>query len=299
MTSLNRARSIFSAGLLMAACVTMPALAEPGDQPPRDCAQDFENAQGLRKQGKLKAAAEASIACSQPSCPAFISKECTAIFTEVQSSLPSITVRATDGHGQLLTDVEVYLDGDLLTKVLDGRAVPVDPGVHEFRFAPSGKPEQTLKVLVAEGEKNKLVSADFPSAEPQSAGLPAEKQRVSSGDTGAAKTHGPPVASYVLGGIGLAAIGAGVVLRLVADKDFDDAEQNCKPDCSKSTTDSIDRKYNLSIASFAVGGAAIATGGILWLVQGGGTSKEVTAQSLSLHPASVGNGVLASWRGTF
>ena len=48
-----------------------PALADQGGQPPRDCAQEFESAQRLRKEGKLKAAAEASISCSQPACPAF------------------------------------------------------------------------------------------------------------------------------------------------------------------------------------------------------------------------------------
>lgn len=304
MTSLNRARAILSTSLLVAACVTMPALAEPGGQPPRDCAQEFESAQRLRKEGKLKAAAEASISCSQPACPTFISKECTNIFSEVQSSIPSITVRATDGRGQLLTDVEVYMDGQLITKVIDGRAVSLDPGVHEFRFVPAGKPEQTVKVLVAEGEKNKVVSADFPSLEPQASGEAPEKQTVQLG-TGAGmdvvrdKKSGPPVASYVLGGIGLAAIGAGVVLRLVADKDFDDAEKTCKPDCSKSTTDSIDLKYNLSIASLAVGGAAIAAGAVVWIVQGTGSSEKASAHRFSLRPVAVGNGVVAGWQGTF
>ena len=46
-------------------------------------------------------------------------------------------------------------------RVIDGRAVRLDPGVHQLRFAPAGKVEQTLKVLVAEGEKNKMISADF------------------------------------------------------------------------------------------------------------------------------------------
>ena len=102
-----------------------------------------------------------------------------------------------------------------------------------------------------------------------------------------------------MGGLGLVAIGAGVALRLAADKDFyDEAEQNCKPDCSKSTTDSIDRKYNLSIASFAVGGAAIATGGVLWLVHNLYAPESVRAE-IFIATLPAGSGVLASWHGTF
>lgn len=300
MSSSNRARFLFLVASWGVQAVTLSALAEPNPAPGDDCAQAFENAQKLRKDGKLKAAAEASIACSQPSCPTFIAKECTNVYSEVQSSLPSFTVRATEGRDKLITDVAVYLDGELLTKTIDGRAVPVDPGVHDFRFVSKDKPEQSLKVLVAEGEKNKIVSVDFapPETKSETPNLSIAAP-VAPADVPKEHKQGPPLASYVLGGIGVVAIGAGVVFRLVADKDYDDAERSCSPGCSKSTTDSIDLKYNLSIASFAVGGAAVASAAVVWLVKGSGSSGSTTAQTLSVRPLAGNNGMVALWRGNF
>lgn len=300
MSSSNRARGFFVAALVTANGATLPTVADEVAAPVNDCAQKFESAQTLRKDGKLKAAAEALIACSQPNCPTFIAKECTAIYSEVQSSLPTYTLRATEGRDKLITEVRVYLDGELISEAIDGRAVPIDPGVHDFRFVAKGKPEQSTKVLVAEGEKNKIVSVDFAPPEERAAPVAINvTEPVTPVDLGKERKSGPPLGAYILGGVGLAAIGAGVVLRVVADKDFDDAERSCAPSCSQSKTDSIDMKYNLSMASFAVGGAAIVGAGVIWLVSGSGSAGPSTTHALSLKPTWRGDGVLAGWRGTF
>lgn len=281
-------------------CVSAQALAQTATPAQPDCVQSFENAQSQRKEGKLKASAESLIACSQPNCPAFIAKECTNIYTEVQSSLPSVTIRVTDGQGQLLTDVDVFVDGVLHTKKLDGRAVAIDPGVHEFRFESEGKPPITSKVLVAEGEKNKQVVVDFPAPKSVASEPTAPPQSLSTNlpPSAPAEKSGPPIAAYVVGGLGVAAVGAGVVLWMLADSKFDKLEKSCKPNCTSAQTDPVDLKYNLSYVSFAVGGAAIATSAVLFILNAN-SSKPATTTGLAIGPAGVGNGMLASWSGGF
>ncbi|MGC4063422.1 MAG: hypothetical protein QM784_01960 [Polyangiaceae bacterium] len=278
--------------------VTTFSNAQSESKPEPNCVQNFEDGQRLRKEGKLKSAAEALIACSQPVCPAFIAKECTNLYTETQASLPSVTVRASDGQGQILTNVEVYLDGTLVTKTLDGRALTLDPGVHEFRFETEGKPSLTSKVLVAEGEKNKVVSADFPAPQAEPAKGTDKPLGSESQPPQRSVKSGPPIAAYVVGGVGIAAVGAGVALRLIADSKYDDYEKTCSPNCSQSNVDSLDTKYTLSFVALGVGGAAIVTSGVLLLLHGSsGTTENAPQTGFAVAPTP--SGMFAAWNGKF
>jgi hypothetical protein len=268
------------------------------ETPAPDCVQSFENGQTLRKAGKLLASSEALIACSQPSCPAFIAKECTELYTQAQNSLPSITVGAVDSQGNALTDISVYLDGKLLTEHPDGRAVQVDPGVHELKFMPKDKPEVIMKALVAEGEKNKLVSAVIPTPEVKSTQKPEPVTEPPQSSAATTEKHSsPPIAAYIVGGLGVLAVGTGVTLRLLASHDYDHLSNTCHSSCSDSDVDSLSRKYTVSSIVLAGGGAALATAGVLFFIHG--SSKSQPQSGFVLAPTPVGAGAWASWRGSF
>jgi hypothetical protein len=224
----------------------------------------------------------------------FISKECTNLYSEAQASLPSVTIRATDGQGQLLTAVNVYMDGELVAKTLDGRALTLDPGVHEFRFVVEGKPEINNKVLVSEGEKNKVVSVDFPAPMESKESKPI----VVTPPPAPAEKSGPPIAAYVVGGVGVAAAATGGILYWLGSKQYDDAENTCSPNCSQSKADSIDLKYNLAYVGFGIGGAALVTSGVLFLVHGGSKEPAPTT-GLAVFPLSHSDGMAATWTGSF
>src|SRR5687767_4739055 len=64
------------------------------------CASAAEEAQGLQREGKLTQAREKLVLCARASCPAFIRKDCTGWLTEVDKSMPSIVVRATDANSR-------------------------------------------------------------------------------------------------------------------------------------------------------------------------------------------------------
>jgi hypothetical protein len=172
------------------------------------CIPAFETAQRLRKEGKLLAASEALITCSDPSCQTFISKECTTWYSEVQASLPTVALSARR-DGQSLREVRIYVDGKLLSESSDGRSVPVDPGLHEFRFELEGAEPVTLKEVIIEGEKNKPLAAEFPSKKP-SPGTGAQVGAVTEPPNAKPAASGPPIGVYVLAGAGVLALGSGV-----------------------------------------------------------------------------------------
>jgi hypothetical protein len=128
------------------------------------CSDAYSSAQELRTKRKLLGAREALRICSQATCPSFIVKDCTTWLDEVQASLPSVVPVATDAAGNDLAGVRVSMDGAVLFESSDGRSVDVDPGKHSFTFEFNGPqteeaPAVVKHVVVAEGEKNKRISA--------------------------------------------------------------------------------------------------------------------------------------------
>ncbi|WP_437321676.1 hypothetical protein [Sorangium sp. So ce385] len=136
----------------------------------RACAAAYERAQGLRRDGKLLAAREALIACSQPTCPAAAVADCGPWLAEVEKSLPTVVIAARDAHGRERLDVRVLVDGRPLAAALDGKALPVDPGPHTFRYEPASGPAVEERVLIREGEKNRPITVTLGAS---SAGAPA------------------------------------------------------------------------------------------------------------------------------
>jgi hypothetical protein len=260
------------------------------------CATKFEEGQRLRKDGKLKAASEALIACSQQECPEFIAKECTSLYTEAQASLPSVIVSATDAQGQSVLDVTVQIDGQPLVEQLDGRAIAIDPGMHVFQVERAGSQPVIVKALVAEGEKNKLVTAKFDDGAAKTGKLtPADEPL-----TLAPKPAPSKVPAILIGGLGLAAIGAGTALHFMANSAYEDAKNSCSPDCTDKKVDSIDQKYLFSEIAWGVGGAAVVTSAVLLIVQSGSSQETPpTTTAWSVGPVGAFDGVGASYRTRF
>src|SRR5256885_1377897 len=65
-------------------------------------------------------------------------QECIRRFAQLGNDIPSVIPVVTDAAGSPRVDVQVTMDGELLTSRLDGRSLPVDPGVHEFTFSADG-----------------------------------------------------------------------------------------------------------------------------------------------------------------
>ncbi|WP_437663463.1 hypothetical protein [Sorangium sp. So ce1182] len=152
------ARARPALALSLAAALSLAGIDARAQPSKRACAAAYERAQGLRRDGKLIAAREALIACSQPTCPAAAVADCGPWLAEVEKSLPSVVIAARDAGGRERLDVRVLVDGRLLAAALDGKALPVDPGPHTFRYEPAGGPAVEERVLIREGEKNRAIT---------------------------------------------------------------------------------------------------------------------------------------------
>ncbi|XYI03713.1 hypothetical protein ACMHYB_29695 [Sorangium sp. So ce1128] len=158
MNASSPARARPALALSLAAALSLAGAGARAQPSKRACAAAYERAQGLRRDGKLIAAREALIACSQPTCPAAAVADCGPWLAEVEKSLPSVVIAARDAGGRERLDVRVLVDGRLLAAALDGKALPVDPGPHTFRYEPAGGPAVEERVLIREGEKNRAIT---------------------------------------------------------------------------------------------------------------------------------------------
>jgi hypothetical protein len=239
-------RTIFAHALVAFALAIAPSAraAESKDT----CFDSYEQAQRLRKSGDLRGARDKLAVCKADACPDFVRKDCKQWAGEVDAALPTIVVRAKDASGKPIDDARVYVDGEKVADRVDGKPIAVNPGEHTVRVeAGDRKSEQKITAK----EKDRDVPVDV--------AIEAEKKR---DDTPppppppAPESHGLPVATYVLGGVAIAGVGAFVAFGLSGKSD-----ESCKPTCTRSQVDTLRRAYLLAdvslLVSLAAGGGAL------------------------------------------
>jgi hypothetical protein len=151
-----------------------------------------------------------------------------------------------------------------------GVVLRVDPGKHVITATADGRPPQTFTVSLAEGETKQITVAPGPprGLRPQT-GAPAPSSAPdpahSIADRGSAR--GP--VGLVAGGIGLAAVAAGVTVGIVAKSEYDTAADHCKENLCDATGFDIRQsargKGGVATALFIAGAATAVGGTVLWL----------------------------------
>jgi hypothetical protein len=228
-------------GLALGASLLVDAAIVRAADDRQSCDDSYVQAQRLRKAGKLRAAHDQLLVCARPTCPSFVTKDCTAWLTEVEKQLPTIVVTAKDVQGNPVTQVTVFMDDEKLTDQLDGRGISVDPGPHKMRYEYQGN-TVTRDVVVAEGAKDQPLTAEFapPQPSPPKEQPPTPPPATSSG--------GIPTATYVLGGVAVAGL---LLFTYFGIKDLSD--QGCKPNCTQDQADSVHTNAHLADISLLVG----------------------------------------------
>ena len=141
---------------------SQPAQAK-GKQDARACAAAYKNGQEKVQSGHLVEASQLFTRCSDQACGAPLWQECTTKNTQLYSALPSVVPVVTDDSGDPRIDVQVKMDGQLIATRLDGRAVPVDPGTHEFSFINESGVFASETVTIAKGEHNRPIAVSYPT----------------------------------------------------------------------------------------------------------------------------------------
>lgn len=143
---------------------------------PKDgmCVAAFKTAQARQRTGDLVAAKELYGKCSAERCGSELWQACLAQEAQLYSEVPSVVLLVSDHQGEPLVDVEVTMDGQLLTARLNGLAYPVNPGTHELAFAAATETFAPQRITVAVGDRNHLVSVAGRSKEATAPQLHAE-----------------------------------------------------------------------------------------------------------------------------
>jgi hypothetical protein len=270
----------FSRFGLAAACAAVVSsgagstFAAPPKMTKAECISASEDGQLLRVKGELRAAREKLVLCAQRSCPGAIRKDCDAGLEELERITPTIVLGAKDASGRDLTDVRVRIDGAPLVEELDGKALAVDPGKHVFRFETEGLPPHEEQIVVREGEKERLILVTIAEKKRPQAKLAPKPEETRTG---------PSTATYVVGGIGAAALAGAGVVGFVALQKRSSLYDRCGKagTCTQDEVDWVYQLYDISYVTAAIGGALLITGGVLYFTS---TSEPAEPRGVSIAP---------------
>jgi hypothetical protein len=130
------------------------------------CRATYQQAAAEETAGHLRQARDSFASCMKASCTAPVHRECLSAFTRLdREDIPSVVVRGLDAQGKPLSDVEVTVDGSVVADHLDGRSIELDPGLHQFSFRAGSETLGTQKVLLAQGDRNHVISVELPAGE--------------------------------------------------------------------------------------------------------------------------------------
>ncbi len=300
-----------------------PAAAKPAAQPSPvqparaagPCAMAHEKAKERQQTADLREARELLLTCAKTACGEFLAQQCRSGLQQLDADIPTVVPVVTDDTGAALVDVQVTMDGEPLTSRLDGRGLPVDPGLHEFSYSTARGVFHTEKLMIIAGQRNRVLAVKWTppvstpptaqptvaaavSSEPAVSAPPVEQDtpEVASSGSGQGKAS-TSVLPYVFGGVGVAAVGTSLLLVHWGSDDNEQLDQ-CKPNCQQASVDHVQRLYLAADITLGVGIAAL--GAATWLFV-----ADLTAEKPPSHAAyrfdvtPLASGAFATVKGAF
>jgi hypothetical protein len=264
-------------------------LAEPTTS---DCLNANDRSIALRNQHQLRASRSQLLICATPSCPQEIREECVRRVAEVNAQLPTIVFEVRDLHGNDLSAVMVALDGRPWVDRLDGTALQIDPGEHQFVFKTLDGPSLTRRWIIREGEKGRreLVvlgsrqtsQGSAPPPPSYAASLRGKSDPTAAVDTGS--SHGAQrVIGVIVAGLGVAGLGIALYEQVVAHSRASSSQSAADSPNSKlrATSNELYQQANqaqtYAIIFGAAGAVALGTGLVLFITGLGDSDTHETA----------------------
>jgi hypothetical protein len=153
----------------------------------------------------------------------------------------------------------------MTSRLDDGRSHEVDPGKHVVRFVHAGK-ETTVKVVLNQGEKGRLVVATFVDDQPSASSSTSS----SSASADLSSTPKRPIFPLVVAGLGGAAAVTGGVLLGVGmsgvPSNCNVGSRECAAPANDPSLEKAQSSMSLANVGLAVGiaGAVTLIGGLVW-----------------------------------
>ncbi len=175
--------------------------------------------------------------------------------------------------------LEIKLDDGRVGRTAWGTAVPVDPGTHTVRALAAGWKEWQTEITVGADADGQTVSVPALQREPTQARPPPPSERAAPKDSGSSSGASQRTAGYVVGGVGVVALGVGAYFGLRAYSRWDERNAHCSDaGCDPTGVaagDDAGQAATLANVGIGLGVAALATGAVLVLTAG--PSERATA----------------------
>jgi len=296
-----RLRASFATSLLLGiAALVGAAPARAADPTVQECLAVTETSLKLRTDHHLRQARAQLAVCSSATCPRSVREECTHRIVEVNAALPTVVFAVKTQAGEELAAVRVTMDGELVADKLDGTALSLDPGSHEFRFEVAGKPAVTVTLILHEGEKNRRESIVVGAPEPMPPPAPVVPPAAASASVavappaeGAGRTR--RIAGIALGSAGLGGVVVGGIFGALTFSAWSAANSACSShrNCSAqalSDGSNASTYGTVSDIGFIAGGILLAGGVTLFL-----TAPKDARPAAALRVVPGGLGVVGSF----
>jgi hypothetical protein len=232
---------------------------------PRACVEAVERGQSLRDKVKLLQAKAAFLACAASTCPEVIQRDCAQWIAELETRIPTVIVTASDSAGKDVVYVRVLVDGEHFVDRLDGIAVPMDPGIHVFRFEPANGPplEQTVVIREAEKYQKQHFTLPAPPRTPAPASAPASSAILAAPppprvEQVASEGSGWKTGTIVAASIAAVATASFAGFGIAGAIDEHHLNDSCSPRCGPSSVDTDRHLLQTADVSLGVGVAALA-----------------------------------------
>ena len=211
------------------------------------CLDAHRNSQELRKEGKLLESQEQLLICSSETCPGAIITDCGKWLSEVDQLTPSLAFEVrVDGKDSSAAQVE--LDGRVLADW--SKSVKVNPGRHDLRVVVQGFEPYTENLLTVEGQRLRVVSADFKTKQPD-VPKPLPPAPV--------YTRPTPTSTYVLLGVGVLGAAGFATFASIGKTKQNQLDNDCVKvmTCTDADLKPMKTMYLIGDISAGVGAAAL------------------------------------------
>jgi len=257
--------ALFSAALISGAsharAADTPASAASPQAPPdrSQCLEAHRSAQELRKSSKLLESQEQLLICSSESCPGVLITDCGKWLTELDQLTPSVVFEVRV-DGKETSNAHVELD----SRPIDdwSQAIKVNPGRHDVRVTVEGFEPYTESVVAAEGQRLKMISAEFKKPEPVAAPVALAPQP-------AQRVRPTPAAVYALLGVGVAGAAGFTVFASIGKTKQNQLDNDCLKvkNCTDADLKPMKRDYLIGDIAGGVGAAALIGAAIVYFTR--------------------------------
>lgn len=189
-------------------------------------------------------------------------------------------------------ELRLTVDGSVVANTLVDSELPADPGDHVVEASAPGYLKASARVTLGSADKKTVTlkleadpNAPAPAVNPGPEANPGTAQQAA--PVAAAAAVAPPpeaphkspnrVPAFISWGVGLAGVGVGTAFGVMAMKDKQNLEGQCPnnscPPSRSGDVDSAKQKGNISTIAFAVGGAGLVLGTVLYFTLGSSSSE--------------------------